>query len=86
MPRRQRSFESVIRSAVEVLRRNRIDYVFVGGLSVVIFGIPRTTSDVDVLVHLAAKKLRAVRAEAEIVLENEGLSPPAAAAHLTSTP
>src|SRR2546428_426628 len=53
MPRRERSLAGVVRSAEEVLRRRRVDHVFVGAISVIVFGQPRTTRDVDVLGILA---------------------------------
>ncbi len=52
MPPRTRSLAGVVRIAEEILRRNHVDHVFVGALSVLAFGHSRTTRDVDVIVRL----------------------------------
>ncbi len=57
MPRRERSLEGVLRAAEDVLRANRVDHVFVGGVTVLAFGMPRTTTDVDVIAVIDARKI-----------------------------
>ncbi len=57
MPRRERSLAGVVRAAEEVLRQNRVDHVFVGAISVIVFGEPRTTRDVDILVRIPEEKV-----------------------------
>lgn len=56
MPRKGRSLAGVVRVAEEVLRENRVDHVFVGAVSVIAFGEPRTTRDVDVLAKITEEK------------------------------
>jgi len=56
MPRKERSLAGVVRAAEEVLRKNRVDHVFVGAISVIVFGEPRTTRDVDVLARIPEAK------------------------------
>ena len=56
MPRKERSLAGVVRAAEEVLRNNRVDHVFVGAISVIVFGEPRTTRDVDVLARIPEPK------------------------------
>jgi len=56
MPRKKRSLAGVVRAAEEVLRKNRVDHVFVGAVSVIVFGEPRTTRDVDVLARIPESK------------------------------
>ena len=57
MPRRERSLAGVVRAAEDVLRGNRVDHVFVGAISVIVFGEPRTTRDVDVLARISPHKV-----------------------------
>ncbi len=49
MPSRKRTLDAVLRAAEDVLRASGVDHVFVGGVTVLAFGMPRTTSDVDVI-------------------------------------
>src|SRR3970282_1265516 len=56
MPRKKRSLAGVVRAAEEVLRKNRGDHAFVGAVSVIVFGEPRTTRDVDVLARIPESK------------------------------
>lgn len=39
------------------LDKNGVDYVLIGGLAVALYGIPRTTGDVDLMVNLDAQNL-----------------------------
>lgn len=57
MPPRRRSFEAVVRATETVLRTNRVDHVYVGGLSVMAFGAPRATVDVDVIAAYGPRKV-----------------------------
>ncbi len=50
MPAKRRSFVAVVKAAEGSLRAARVEHVFVGGLAVAAFGVPRTTTDVDVIV------------------------------------
>ena len=49
MPPRKRTLDEVLRTAEDVLRASGVDHVFVGGVTVLAFGMPRTTTDVDVI-------------------------------------
>ena len=60
MPRKERSLAGVVRAVEEVLRKNRVDHVFVGAISVIVFGEPRTTRDVDVLAKIPEEKVARV--------------------------
>ncbi len=55
MPAKRRSFVAVVRAAERAFRDARIDQVFVGALAVAAFGVPRTTSDVDVIAEYRAE-------------------------------
>lgn len=57
MPSKERTLDDVLRAAEDVLRSNRMEHVFVGGVTVLAFGLPRTTSDVDVIAALDARKI-----------------------------
>jgi hypothetical protein len=50
MPAKRRSFVAVVKATERSLRAARVDHVFVGALAVAAFGVPRTTTDVDVIV------------------------------------
>lgn len=50
MPEKRRSFVAVVNAAERSLRAARVDHVFVGALAVAAFGVPRTTTDVGVIV------------------------------------
>lgn len=50
MPAKRRSFVAVVNAAERSFRAARVDHVFVGALAVAAFGVPRTTTDVDVIV------------------------------------
>ncbi len=57
MPLRTRSLDDVLRIAEDVLRASRVEHVFVGGVTVLAFGIPRTTTDVDVIAVIEARQI-----------------------------
>src|SRR5688572_6246859 len=50
MPAKRRSFVAVVKATERSLRAARVPHVFVGALAVAAFGVPRTTTDVDVIV------------------------------------
>ncbi len=57
MPPRKRTLDAVLRTAEDVLRASGVDHVFVGGVTVLAFGMPRTTSDVDVIAAVDSGKV-----------------------------
>ena len=57
MPPKRRSLDDVLRTAEGVLRASRVEHVFVGGVTVLAFGIPRTTTDVDVIAAIEARQI-----------------------------
>jgi len=57
VPPRKRTLDAVLRTAEDVLRSSRVDHVFVGGVTVLAFGMPRTTTDVDVIAAIDAKRI-----------------------------
>ena len=63
MPPKRRTLDDVLRSAEDVLRSNRVEHVFVGGVTVLAFGMPRTTSDVDVIAAIDPRKIPKIAAE-----------------------
>jgi len=57
MPQKRRSLDDVLRITEDVLRASRVDHVFVGGVTVLAFGLPRTTTDVDVIASIDAQQI-----------------------------
>lgn len=57
MPTTERTLDDVLRAAEDVLRANRVAHVFIGGVTVLAFGMTRTTSDVDVIASVSAAKI-----------------------------
>ncbi|MFA5896568.1 MAG: hypothetical protein WC985_06655, partial [Thermoplasmata archaeon] len=57
MPPKERTLDDVLRATEDVLRSNGVEHVFVGGITVLAFGLPRTTSDVDVIAAIDARKI-----------------------------
>ncbi len=57
MPPRKRTLDAVLRTAEDVLRASDVDHVFVGGVTVLAFGMPRTTTDVDVIASFEPRKI-----------------------------
>lgn len=57
MPPRKRTLDAVLRTAEDVLRAASVDHVFVGGVTVLAFGMPRTTTDVDVIAAVEPGKV-----------------------------
>jgi len=60
MPRKPRSFDGVVEATSEVLRANRIPHVFVDAISVMAFGVPRTTGDVDLIADVRPSQVSTV--------------------------
>lgn len=58
MPARRRSFAAVVKAAEQALRAAGVEHVFVGALAVGAFGVPRTTTDVDVIVRYEVEDAR----------------------------
>lgn len=48
-----RTIEQILDIVCEFLNKNSIDYVIVGGFAVLFYGNPRTTMDIDYVIHLA---------------------------------
>ncbi len=57
MPPRKRTLDAVLRTAEDVLRASGVDHVFVGGVTVLAFGMPRTTTDVDVIAAVEPRNI-----------------------------
>jgi len=60
MPQKGRTLDAVVRAAEKVLRSNDIDHVFVGGITVLAFGTPRTTSDVAVIASIKPERIASI--------------------------
>ena len=60
MPPPRRTFEAVVRATETVLRSNKVEHVYVGGLSVMAFGVPRATVDVDVFADYGIRSVAAL--------------------------
>lgn len=57
MPPKKRTLDMVLRTAEDVLRASGVDHVFVGGVTVLAFGMPRTTTDVDVIAAMEPRNI-----------------------------
>ena len=57
MPPRKRTLDEVLRTTEDVLRASGVDHVFVGGVTVLAFGMPRTTTDVDVIAAIDTRAI-----------------------------
>lgn len=57
MPPKRRNLDDVLRIAEDVLRAARVEHVFVGGVTVLAFGMPCTTTDVDVIASIDARQI-----------------------------
>ncbi len=57
MPPRRRGLDDVLKAAEDVLRASHVAHVFVGGVTVMAFGMPRTTTDVDVIAALESRHI-----------------------------
>ncbi|MEF8874944.1 MAG: DUF6036 family nucleotidyltransferase [Candidatus Thermoplasmatota archaeon] len=53
-----KKIEEVLRTTIEYLNQEDIDYVLVGGIAVIIYGNPRTTVDLDLLVKLEEEEIK----------------------------
>ena len=60
MPGKRRSFVAVVKAAERALRAAGVDHAFVGALAVGAYGMPRTTSDVDVILDYSAENVPAL--------------------------
>ena len=49
--------ENLLRKVSEILESLNIPYIITGGIAVVVWGRPRFTADIDIVVGLAAKKV-----------------------------
>lgn len=52
-----RSMDEILRIVCSFLNKEKIDYVIVGGLAVIFYGIPRTTMDVDIMLQIKEAKI-----------------------------
>src|SRR5207245_11417540 len=57
MPPRRRSLDGVLRIAEDLLRANRVEHGCVWGVTVLAFGMPRTTTDVGVIAAINAGQI-----------------------------
>lgn len=58
-------FESFIKAILDVLDNANIDYMLGGSLAVWVYGEPRTTQDIDIVIALPIEKANALSAELE---------------------
>ena len=67
--------EDVLQRAIKALNRASIRYVVVGGLAAILRGSPRTTSDIDVIIHYDPrnrdKLIESFRSEGFDVMESQ---------------
>jgi len=52
-----RRFDEVIKAAVSVLEKEKIQYMLVGAVAVSFYGVPRTSEDVDLVVVLPPESI-----------------------------
>jgi len=65
------AFQGFVRRLVEGFAGSGLDYAFTGALAASFYGVPRTTTDVDVMVAVAGEA--DVKAEVAAALERAGL-------------
>lgn len=63
-----RKIKEILETVTDYLNKNNIDYVFVGGIAVIVYGNPRTTVDLDLIVRLNEKEIETFSK----YLQNEG--------------
>lgn len=49
--------DSLYENIFDQLEKNKVDYLLVGGLAVALYGIPRTTGDIDLMVNMDRENL-----------------------------
>ncbi len=65
-----------IKTLIECFTKERLDYAFTGALAVSYYGVPRTTTDIDIIVTIPRKNTQArTRTKAKLILalRNAGL-------------
>jgi hypothetical protein len=65
------AFQGFVRRLVEGFESAKLDYAFTGALAASFYGVPRTTTDVDVMVAVAGEA--DVKAKVAAALERAGL-------------
>ncbi|MFP3985167.1 MAG: nucleotidyl transferase AbiEii/AbiGii toxin family protein [Candidatus Bathyarchaeia archaeon] len=65
------AFNDVIRRVVEAFEGARLDYMFTGALAASFYGVPRTTTDIDIVISVSREEAHVKLAE---VLRNAELS------------
>ncbi|MHA1961519.1 MAG: nucleotidyltransferase [Candidatus Thorarchaeota archaeon] len=53
-----RTFEEILQIVCTHLNQNNVEYVIVGGIAVMYYGVPRTTVDIDFLVQMDAPQIQ----------------------------
>lgn len=67
MSKKDLSFQDFIVMILNVLKRSGIDYMLGGAIAVWPWGEPRSTQDVDLVIHLKAEQVSKLSAELENV-------------------
>jgi hypothetical protein len=71
------TYNGLVRRLVEALEISQLDYAFTGALAASFYGLPRTTTDVDVMVKVCDKtekrKLVCALANAGIMVDEREL-------------
>ena len=49
--------DTLYENIFDQLEKNKVDYLLIGGLAVALYGIPRTTGDVDLMVNMSPENL-----------------------------
>jgi len=52
-----KKIEEVLVTTVKYLNREEIDYVFIGGIAVMVYGNPRTTVDLELVIEVDEEEL-----------------------------
>ena len=49
--------DTLYENIFEQLEKNKVDYLLIGGLAVALYGIPRTTGDIDLMINMNPENL-----------------------------
>ncbi|NLO19672.1 MAG: nucleotidyl transferase AbiEii/AbiGii toxin family protein, partial [Ignavibacteria bacterium] len=52
---------SNILKIIEQLEKEQVDFIIIGGMAVILYGMPRTSEDLDILVKMKSENIQKIR-------------------------
>ena len=60
-------------SVVEALQKEGVDFIIIGGIAVIIYGMPRVSEDIDIIIKMNEQNIRLIRSALSKLFEDNDI-------------